>query len=135
VAGKIGVGPDRPRRHQALARPPAADQYRHAAKFDEELRRAARDGVGGDPRAEHLDIPRGRSPRIIADDVNMDRTSTPDGSSSYAVVAQMAEDWATTGRARDKTGTPKTECLARVSSGKTKPAPRIEGGVVFPEGK
>src|SRR5437868_15478363 len=45
VTGKIGVWPDRPPRRGILARALAADQDRHAAELDKDLRRAARDGV------------------------------------------------------------------------------------------
>src|ERR1051326_9163757 len=71
VTREIGVGPDRPRGRRILARALAADQDRHAAQFDKDLRRAARDGVAGDRRAEHLDIPSRGGMRVFADDVDV----------------------------------------------------------------
>src|ERR1051326_208995 len=71
VTGEIGVGPDRPRGRRILARALAADQDRHAAQFDKDLRRAARDGIAGYRRAEHLDIPSRGGMRVFADDVDM----------------------------------------------------------------
>src|SRR5947209_19809134 len=69
VAGEIGVGPDRAGRRGILARALAADQDRHVAQLDKDLRRAARNGIASDSRAEHLDIPFGGCPRVVADDV------------------------------------------------------------------
>jgi hypothetical protein len=54
-----------------LARPLSADQDRHAAQIDEDLRRPARHRVGGDRRAKHLNIPVGRCFRVFADYVNV----------------------------------------------------------------
>src|SRR5437764_9583423 len=71
VAGKIGVGPDRPCRRGILARALAADQDRHAAQLDKDLRRAARDSIAGNRRAEHLDIPSRRGMRVLADYVDV----------------------------------------------------------------
>src|SRR5436190_4649736 len=71
VAGKIGIWPDRPRRRRILTRALAADQDRHAAQLDKNLRRAARDGIASDSRAEHLDIPSRRGMRVLADDVDV----------------------------------------------------------------
>src|SRR5437870_3056871 len=71
VAGKVGVGPDRPWLGRILAGPLAANEDGHAAKLDEDLRRAARDRVGGNRGAEHLDIPFGRGFRVPADDVDV----------------------------------------------------------------
>jgi hypothetical protein len=71
VAGEIGVWPDRPSRRGTLARALAADQDRHAAQLDKDLRRAARDGIAGNPRTEHLDIPSRRGMRVLADDVDV----------------------------------------------------------------
>src|SRR5437868_10897759 len=71
VAGVIGVGPDRPCRRGILARALAADQDRHATQFDKDLRRAARDSIAGNRRAEHLDIPSRRGMRVLADYVDV----------------------------------------------------------------
>src|SRR5437764_2129664 len=71
VAGKIGIWPDRPRRRRILTRALAADQDRHAAQLDKNLRRAARDGIASDSRAEHLDLPSRRGMRVPADDVDV----------------------------------------------------------------
>src|SRR5438105_7241758 len=71
MAGEIGVGPDRAGRRRVLARALAADQDGHAAQLDKNLRRAARDGIASDSRAEHLDIPSRRGMRVLADDVDV----------------------------------------------------------------
>src|SRR5207248_2742194 len=71
VAGVIGVGPDRPCKRGILARALAADQDRHAAQLDKDLRRAARHGIASDSRPEHLDIPSRRGMRVLADDVDV----------------------------------------------------------------
>src|SRR5712671_106386 len=71
MAGKVGILPNGPAGSGVLTRPLAADQYRHAAEIDKDLRGAARDRIRGDRRAEHLDIPIGRRFRIFADDVHM----------------------------------------------------------------
>jgi len=49
----------------------AADQDRHAAQIDEDRRRPSCCRIRRDRRAKHLDIPVGRSFRVIADDVNV----------------------------------------------------------------
>src|SRR6266700_7608606 len=51
VAGEIGVWLDRPCRRGILAGALAADQDRHAAQLDKNLRRASRDGIASDSRA------------------------------------------------------------------------------------
>ncbi len=122
IDGKIGVGPDWPRIN--IVMPPS---------LAEELRRATRTTVSACRSARrrsraHSDADRSHR-GFIAADVNVDRTSTPDFSSFYAVVAQMAEDWATTGRARDKTGTPETECRARSARARQSRHPGWGGGV------
>jgi hypothetical protein len=48
-----------------------AEQDRHAAEFDEDLRRTPRHGVGRDRRAEHLDVPPRARVRISGDDMDM----------------------------------------------------------------
>src|SRR3984893_4322228 len=70
MAGKVRVLPNRPGGGGGFARPSAADEYRHAAQIDEDLRGATRHRVRGDRGAEHLDIPIGRRFRVLADDVD-----------------------------------------------------------------
>jgi hypothetical protein len=41
---------------RGFARTPAADEDRHPAEIDKNLRRTAGHGVGGDRGAEHLDM-------------------------------------------------------------------------------
>src|SRR5712691_2819755 len=71
MAGKIRVLPDRPGSDRGFARPLSADQDRHAAEFDKDLRGAAGDRVGDDRGTEHLDVPICRRMRIPADDVDV----------------------------------------------------------------
>src|SRR6185295_1136983 len=71
VAGEIGIGPDRLVGCRILPGAAATDQDRHAAELDEDLRGPAGDGVGGNGRAEHLDIPGGRCLGVFADDVDV----------------------------------------------------------------
>src|SRR5688572_14442607 len=71
VAGEIGKGPDRLVGCRILPRAAATDQDRDAAELDEGLRGTAGDGVGGNGRAEHLDIPGGRCLGAFADDVDV----------------------------------------------------------------
>src|SRR6266481_1579120 len=71
MAGEVGIGPDRSGGRRGFTGSPAADQDRHAAEIDEDLRGAAGDRVGGDCGAEHLDIPLGGCSRVFADDVHM----------------------------------------------------------------
>src|SRR5271154_4079876 len=71
MAGEIGVRPDRPRGRRFLAGSAAADKDGHAAELDKDLRSVTRNRVLGDRRAEHLNIPLGRSVGILADDMHM----------------------------------------------------------------
>src|SRR5260370_38869697 len=71
MAGKIRVLPDGPGAGRGFARPLAADQDRHAAELDEDLRGAAGDRVGDNRGTEHLDVPIGRSMRILADELDV----------------------------------------------------------------
>src|SRR5687768_17236779 len=71
VAGEIGIGPDRLVGCRILPRTAATDQDGDAAELDEDLRGTAGDGVGGNGRAEHLDIPGGRCLGVFADDVDV----------------------------------------------------------------
>lgn len=71
MAGKVAEVPDRPGGDWGLARAFAANEDRHAAESDENLRGAACHGIGGDLGPEHLDIPIRRRFGILADDVNM----------------------------------------------------------------
>jgi hypothetical protein len=71
MAGKVGISPNGPSCKGILARPPTADEDRHPAKFDKDLRGAARHRIGSDRRAEHLDIPIGRGFWVGADDVHV----------------------------------------------------------------
>src|SRR5260370_25520117 len=71
MAGKIRVLPNRLGGGGGFARPLAADEDRHAAQSNEDLRGATRHRGCGDRGAEHLDIPIGRRFRIFADDVDV----------------------------------------------------------------
>ena len=71
MAGKVSELPDRPGGDWSLARLLAANEDRHAAEIDENLRRTTACRIGGDRGAEHLDLPIRRGFRILADDVNM----------------------------------------------------------------
>src|SRR5215472_16564262 len=71
MAGKIGIRLDRPRGERRFTGPPPADKDRHPAKTDEDLRGSTCYRIRDDFGAEHLDVPVGRRPRVLTDDVDM----------------------------------------------------------------
>src|SRR5216683_988315 len=71
MAGKVRVLPNRPGGSGGFARPSAADEDRHAAQINKDLRGATRHRIRGDRGAKHLDVPIGRRFRIFADDVDV----------------------------------------------------------------
>jgi len=71
MARKVCVLSDRPGGGGVLARPLAADQDRHAAQIDKDLRGAARHRIRGNRRAEDLGMPVGRRFRVFTDYVHV----------------------------------------------------------------